>query len=232
MPDNFSVAREADKYVRDQMLVKAGNRDADGISANLFDAAEQTKRPLEDQIADAGIADDAMIDCLAWAAVAQRSHISNCLGMASLAFAWIALKYPASRPVGVYGFRGSTLDQDGGVSTITKRTMAITGLPLEMNQNRVQILNGVRTETPAFTADHAICIIGDPRLDGGGRVTAAGAYVCDPWARRVYDAVSLEMESSLIARVTGGSASLVLVARRGDNETLSNAVRAIIGIPQ
>jgi hypothetical protein len=230
MSDNFTIAREADKYVRDQMQVKAANRVVDQISARAFDAAEQTKIPFEDQISGAGIADDSMIDCLAWATVAQRSHIANCLGMASLAFAWIAFKYSDVRPIGVYGFKGSTLDADGGMSTITKRTMAITGKPLEMNQTKVQILDGVRTETPAFTADHAICIVGDPKLNISGEVTAAGSYVCDPWARRIYDSASIELESALLAGVTGGSTKLSLMAKLGMGQTLPARVREIIGI--
>lgn len=230
MSNNFTIAREADKYVRDQMKVKAANRVSDKISSDAFDAAEQSKRPLEDQIADTGVAEDNLIDVLAWAAVAQRSHISNCLGMASLAFAWIALKYPAARPVGVYGFKGSTLDEDGGASTLLKRTMAITGKPLEMNQTKVEIRNLVRTETPAFTADHAICIVGDPKLDRSGKVTAAGSYVCDPWARRIYDSTSIEFESELLANVTGGSIKLSPMTTLGVGQLISAEVKTIIGI--
>lgn len=230
MSNHFSIARAADQYVRDQMKVKAANRAAEGIEAREFDAAEQTKIPLEDSIAEAGVADDGLIDCLAWAAVAQRSHISNCLGMASLALAWVALKHPGARPVGVYGFKGSTLDDDGGAGTLLKRTMAVTGKPLEPNQSKVKILDGVRTEVPVFTADHAICIVGDPRLDASGRVTAAGAFVCDPWARRVYDAAGLEVESALLANVTGGSVRLSPMAVLAAGQTLSPAVQGVIGI--
>jgi hypothetical protein len=233
MSQNFTTARAADKYVRDQMLVKASNRVADQISAEAFDVAERTKRPFEDRIADAGIDSDGMIDCLAWAAVAQHSRIGNCIAMASLAFAWIAFKYPDVRPIGVYGFQGSTNDRDGGASTITKRTMAITGKPLDMDSayGKVAITgDGARTRTPTFDADHAICIVGDPQIRDQ-EVTAAGSYVCDPWARRIYDSTSIGVESALLAKVTGGSTKLSLLAGLGKGKSLSGDVRQIIGIP-
>lgn len=231
MSQNFSTARLADKYVRDQMLVKAGNREADGVSAEAFDAAEKKKIPFEDLIAGAGIDDNGMIDCLAWAAVAQNSRIGNCIAMASLAFAWIAFKHTDVRPIGVYGFVGSTNDPDRGASTLTKRTMAITGKPLDMTSGygKVEISDGVRTRTDTFDADHAICIVGDPRLVDR-QVTAAGAYVCDPWARRIYDATGIAAESALLARVTGGSTKLSLMAALGTGGTLPANVREIIGI--
>jgi hypothetical protein len=231
MPDNFNIAREASNYVRQQMQVKAANREADNVSAVDFDAAEQTKIPYEDLLSEAGIVENTLIDCLAWATVAQRSHIGNCIAMASLAFAWIAFTYPNARPVGIYGFTGSTSDADGGLATITKRTMAVTGKPLEMNQEVVKILDGVRTATPVFSADHAICIVGDPKLVMG-EVTAAGSYVCDPWARRVYDSTSIKIESELLARVTGGSTKLSSMAKLDAGHTLSPRVKEIIGIPQ
>jgi hypothetical protein len=233
MSQNFAVAREADKYVREQMLVKASNRAADQISAEQFDAAERTKIPYEDRIAGAGVEADGMIDCLAWAAVAQHSHMGNCIAMASLAFAWIAFKYPAVRPIGVYGFVGSTNDGEGGASTITQRTMAITGKPLDMSSayGRVEIgADDVRIRTPTFDADHAVCIVGDPHLIDR-EVTAAGSYVCDPWARRIYDSTGIKMESALLARVTGGSTKLSCLAILGTGESLSAQVREIIGIP-
>jgi hypothetical protein len=232
MSQNFSTARLADKYVRDQMLVKAANREADGVSAEAFDAAEQKKIPFEDRIAGAGIDNDGMIDCLAWAAVAQNSRIGNCIAMASLAFAWIAFKHTDVRPIGVYGFVGSTNDPDRGASTITKRTMAITGKPLDMasGYGKVAIADGVRTRTDTFDADHAICIVGDPKLVNK-EVTAHGAYVCDPWARRIYDATGIAVESALLARVTGGSTKLSLLAGLGTGGTLPDDVREIIGLP-
>jgi hypothetical protein len=233
MSENFAIARQADQYVRDQMLVKAANRVADQITAEAFDAAEKTKIPYEDQIAEAGIASDGLIDCLAWATVAQRSRIGNCISMASLAFAWIAFKYPSVRPIGVYGFLGSTNDPDGGAATITKRTMAITGKSLDMDSGygKVEITgDGVRTRTPTFDADHAICIVGDPKLKSC-EVTAHGSYVCDPWARRIYDATNIDLESALLSRVTGGSTKLSLLAGLATGSSLPEQVRTIVGIP-
>lgn len=234
MSTGFDIANKALGYVRDQMMVKAANREADAITAEMFDAAETTKIPSEDLVVAAGIEDDGMIDCLAWARVAQSSRIANCLGMASLAFAWVAFKHAASRPVGVYGFKGSTGDPDGGSSTIVRRTMAITGKPLDMSSSygRVSIANGVRTRTDVFDADHAICIIGDPKLDRDGNVTIHGAYVCDPWARRVYDAATLADESALIAKVTGGSTRLTCLALLAAGQTLPPDVRGVIGIAE
>jgi len=230
MSDNFTIAREASNYVREQMLVKAANREADQISALQFDVAEQTKDPYGVQLREAGIGDDILVECLAWAAVAQRSRIGNCIAMASLAFACIAFNHPDARPVGVYGFMGSTFDEDDGFSTITKRTMAVTGKKLEMNQEAVTYIDWVRTATPGFTADHAICIVGDPKLVRG-EVTVGGSYVCDPWARRVYDSTSIKMESELLARVTGGSTKLSQMAKLNTGQTLSARVKEIIGIP-
>jgi hypothetical protein len=230
MSQNFTTARLADKYVRDQMLVKAANREADGVSAEAFDAAEKKKIPFEDRIAEGGIDDNGLIDCLAWAAVAQNTRIGNCIAMASLAFAWIAFKHTNVRPIGVYGFVGSTNDPDHA-TTLPKRTMAITGKPLDMTSGygKVEISDGVRTRTDTFDADHAICIVGDPHLVNG-QVTAAGAYVCDPWARRIYDATGIAAESALLARVTGGSTKLSLMASLGTGGTLPGGVREIIGI--
>jgi len=231
MSQNFTIARKADKYVRDQMLVKASNRVADQIHAEEFDVAKRTEIPYEDRIADAGIDNDGMIDCLAWAAVAQHSRIGNCIAMASLDFAWIAFKRPDARPIGVYGFQGSTNDDDGGASTITKRQMAITGLPLDMNSGYGKVaITRDGTRTPTFDAAHAICIVGDPQIRDR-EVTAAGSYVCDPWARRIYDATSISVESALLARVTGGSTKLSLLARLGTGNSLPGGVRQIIGIP-
>ncbi len=233
MSHNYTIAREVDKYVREQMLVKAANRVADQVSTQDFDAAEMTKIPYEDLIAGAGITNDGLIDCLAWAAVAQHSHIGNCIAMASLAFAWIAFKYPDARPIGVYGFVGSTNDPDGGASTITQRSMAITGKPLDMESGYGKVMigaDGVRTRTSTFDADHAVCIVGDPKLQNQ-QVTALGAYVCDPWARRIYDAADIVVESALLARVTGGSSKLSLMAGLGAGSSLSLDVRQVIGIP-
>lgn len=232
MANNFNVARQADQYVRNQMQVKAANRVADRVAPEAFDAAEKTKIPYEDKIFEAGIKDDGMIDCLAWAAVAQHSRFGNCIAMASLAFAWIAFKYTSVRPVGVYGFLGSTDNLDDGASIIKKRTMAITGKPLDMDSGygRVNIVDGVRTRTPVFDADHAVCIVGDPKLENN-EVTALGSYVCDPWARRVYDAISIEEESALLSKVTGGSTKLSLLAELPKGSSLSMTVRSIVGIP-
>lgn len=227
MTDFYRIARDAERYVRDEMQVKAANRDIEGISAQAFDSAERTKIPLEDAIAETGLTDDSLIDCLAWAAVAQHSLISNCLGMAALAFAWVAIKYPLARPVGVYGFLGSS-HEDDAATKLPVRNMAVTRLPIGTNQSVVMILNSQRTETPIFTADHAVCLIGDPRLDKG-RITG-DCYVCDPWAHRVYHASCLVSESELIARVTGGSTTLGQQAVLGTGQTLSAAVKGIIGI--
>lgn len=228
MSDFYRIAREAERYVRTEMKVKAANRDFEGISAQAFDSAEKTKMPLEDLVADTGLTDNALIECLAWAAVAQHSRISNCLGMASLAFAWVAIKFPAARPVGVYGFLGSSHEADADTK-LPVRTMAVTRMPLEMNQTVVKIQDGERTATPIFTADHAVCIIGDPQLVNG-RVTGSNCYVCDPWAHRVYHPSSLVSESELIAKVTGGSTSLGVQASLGPGKSLSAEVKSIIGI--